>query len=123
MKKKKCSHGAKLFSIQDGCMKCQFCGALLKADSDFKKHKTVKPIEKKTKKAKPIKTKSSGVKMGYEKQNPKLIEAEKLKRHYQELQLHLKRETELDRTKQLQKEIKETKAKMLKLQDELQSMD
>lgn len=124
MKKKKCTHGAKLYSTQDGCMKCQFCGALLK-DNDFKKHKAVKPIEKKRKKVTQVYAGKNVVKakMGYEKQNPKLVEAEKLKRHYQELQLHHKRETELDRKRQLQKEIKETKTKMLKLQDELQSMD
>lgn len=124
MKKKKCSHGAKLYSIADGCMRCQFCGALLK-DKDFKKHKTVKPIEKKHKKNTQVHASKNVVKakMGYEKQDPKLVEAEKLKRHYQELQLHYKRETEPQRKYELKAEMAQTKVKMLKLQNELQSMD
>lgn len=123
MKKKKCTHGAKLYSIQDGCMKCQFCGALLK-DNDFKKHKTVKPIEKKTtKKRNHFVDVNKKIKIGYEQQNPNIAKAETMKRNYAELSLHIKREIDPEAKKQLQQKQRELKAKMLRLQDELQSMD
>lgn len=116
VKNKTCLHKAQIFDIQRGCLVCQFCKKEVKGFSGEK----AQPIEKKTKSFKRVVKKTPSVKMGFEKQNPQILEAEKLKRRYTSINLSIKQCSNPEELKLLKEEKQSILSKMKELQNSIE---
>ena len=114
-KSKKCTHASSYYDAKLGYIKCQFCGQEVNA-INFGKKKPVKPYEKKHKKV----TKSVSlpkVSMGFEHSDPRISQAEKLKRSLVANKLKIKKvDPASDEWKNLKKNQVEIKRQMKALQ-------
>lgn len=101
-KTKKCAHTVSYFDRNLGYIKCQFCGQRVD-DIKMGKSKKAEPYKKRpAKKPKTNVDRKPAAKMGWEQQDPRIGQAEKLKRERNALEVKLKKEKDPARHAELE---------------------
>ncbi len=108
-KRKPCGHTASYYSQSKGAFICQYCGTSIKTLESGAKKKVHSPGDK-------TGSSNAGNKIGYEKQDPRITEAEKLNRRLLNVNLKIKKESEKTELERLESECDDIKAQMKAIQ-------